>query len=703
MGKLLRYVGFALLAVVLVIVIAAIVLPMVIDPNDYRGQIEQAVETRTGRQLTMAGDLELSVFPWLGVEIGDTTLANAPGFSDRPFARIDTVQVKVKLLPLLRKQLEMDTVVLKGLRVSLETDAAGSTNWAGLAGEGAPEPAEATPAAEPAEMALAGLAIGGVEITDAAVIWDDRQTPARYEIDQLALETGAIAPGETVSVRLSMQLASSEPEIKGPLQFRGTVALSDDATQVQLQDANLQVKLKGGGLPGGALDAELGFDSRVDLEKQTLDVTDLVLEALALTVTGGLSGENILGDAATFSGQLKLREFVPRDTIQALGQPLPEVSDPQVLGKADGELKLTATADSFSVPEFRLRLDDSALTGNLKVANFAAPAIRFNLHLDGIDVDRYLPPASDQLATPTTAAAAGAGMIPVDTLRTLNVDGKLTIDQLKAAQLRSTDIVMQLVAKDGLVRVHPASARMYEGGYQGDVTLDVRGKQPKIAMNERLSGVQVGPLLKDMTGEDRLTGATEASARLTASGQTPDELKKTLSGDLAFAFRQGAVKGVNLAALLRKAKAQLQGKSLPAATGPDQTDFSEITGTAKVINGVVENRDLIAKSPLLRVEGSGSVDLVRETLDYLVTAKVVGSLEGEGGRELDELKGLAIPVRLGGTFAEPDYAIRMDEALRGVAEQKVKEKVKEQEEKVKEKVQEKLEKKFGDSLKGLFQ
>ena len=167
MGKLLRVIAYALGGLLLLLVAAAIILPLVVDPNDFKDEISQAVESKTGRVLTIEGDIGLSVFPWLGLEIGPTSLSNAPGFSAAPFAGMDEVQVRIKLLPLLRKELEMDTVVLKGLQVSLETDAQGKTNWEDLAGAGVP--AEPAPADEKqpsaGEMTLAGLAIGGVEIT----------------------------------------------------------------------------------------------------------------------------------------------------------------------------------------------------------------------------------------------------------------------------------------------------------------------------------------------------------------------------------------------------------------------------------------------------------------------------------------------------------------------------------------------------------
>jgi AsmA protein len=411
-----------------------------------------------------------------------------------------------------------------------------------------------------------------------------------------------------------------------------------------------------------------------------------------MQLEGELNGTAVLDDPS-FSGEIRVGEFVPREVMQALDLPPLVVSDAAALGKADAQLQLKATTDSVNLSELQVRLDDSTLKGTLSVANFARPAIRFGLQLDQIDVDRYLPPSSDAPPVPpTAAAAAGAQMIPVDTLRELDVEGELKIGQLKVSGLRSSDISMKLAAKSGVVRVYPAKASMYEGKYQGDIKLDVRGKQPKIIMDERLSGIQVGPLLKDLTGDDTLSGTTQAGAKLTASGQTPEQFTKTLNGKVDFKFTDGAVKGFNLAAMIRNAQAKLEGKPVPPDTGPNQTDFSSVTGTANITNGVVRNRDLMAMSPLLRVQGTGDIDLPKESLDYLVTAKVVSDLEGQGGKGLADLKGIEIPVQLSGTFADPKYKIQLDKVLKKKAEKKIKKKLNKE-----------LEKKFGDQFKGLFQ
>ena len=656
MAGMLRGLLVAAGAALALLVLAIIVLPMVVDPNDYKPQISQAVESATGRSLMIEGDLDLSVFPWLGLAIGRTELSNAPGFGEQPFARVDEVQVRVKLLPLLSRELVMDTVVLKGLQVSLQTDARGRTNWTDLSGGGQPGTAE-TPASsgDAAVPALAGLAIGGIEVSDARVVWDDRRNDSRYVVDDLDLSAGAIGSGARVPVSLSMSLS-------------------------------------GTGLPEDGLEPELEFQVAVDAAAGTLDLSALRFTLAGLVLEGDLAGERIASDDARFRGDFRIDEFSPRALLVALGQPQPVTSDPQVLGKAGATLRLAATPDSLELSDIRLQLDDSSVEGNLSVANFARPALRFDVRLDAIDVDRYLPPGQEPApATPTGAAAAGAGMIPVETLRGLDVAGKLFIGQLKAMQLRSRDVNVEIKAKDGVARIHPASASMYEGQYQGDISLDVRGATPVISMNERLAGVQVGPMLTDLIGQERLVGKTDASARLTVRGQTTEDFQRSLNGKLSFAFTDGAVKGVNLVRLIRKAQATIKGKPLPDSSEPEQTDFSELRGTATVTNGVVRNNDLLAKSPLLRVDGKGKVDLPEQTIDYLLTVKLVGSLEGQGGRDIQELRGVAIPVQVGGTFARPTYSLKLESVVKDAAKQKVQ-----------DKIEQKLEQQFGDKLKGLF-
>jgi len=713
MGKPLKIL-LGLVALVVVLVIAAIiVLPLVIDPNDYKDEIAAAVEKQTGRTLTIDGAIELSVFPWLGLDIGPTQLSNAAGFEPPYMARMEAVQVRVKLLPLLRKQVEIGTLKLTGLQVNLARDAAGQSNWEDLTGAAQAPPAESG-AAAPAGSGTGGiksLEIGGIDVTGARLNWDDLSTNAHYKIEELSFTTGAIEPDEPFDLDLHFQAAASEPALDGRLDLVGMILLGRGMKSLDVSDARLELNVRGESLPGGEVSMVLKTDVAVDLEAQTLSLPAVVLEALGLTVTGKVAGTAIGGVDPQFKGTLTVAEFAPRDVIKALGQEVPETADSSVLGKAAASLAWDASTKHAAARDLQLSLDDTRISGSAGVSQFAEPAITFALTADQLDVDRYLPPvpeedeaaaAGEQEAAPRTGKSAASGNgadLPLDALRKLNLDGSLKIGRLKVANLNTSDIDIRITAGDGVLQINPVKASLYQGSMQGNVRLNVKQDTPRLNIKEKITGVQAGPLLKDLTGDDKLQGTADVSADLKAAGATPEAIKRTLDGSSAFSFTNGAVKGVNIASVIRNAQAKLKGQTVPEGSQSNQTDFAELSGTTKITRGLVRNDDLSMKSPLLRLTGKGEVSLPAETIDYTLMAKIVGSLEGQGGKALGELKGVAIPVHVGGTFGKPTYAPDLGAALSETAKAKVEEKVEQEKQKIQEKLGDELSDKL---LKGLF-
>jgi AsmA protein len=195
-------------------------------------------------------------------------------------------------------------------------------------------------------------------------------------------------------------------------------------------------------------------------------------------------------------------------------------------------------------------------------------------------------------------------------------------------------------------------------------------------------------------------------AQLKTQGQTTQALRRGLDGDLSFAFNDGAIEGINVAHLIRSAKAKLSGKTLPPDVAVQKTDFSSLTGTATIRSGVANNPDLSLKSPMLRIQGAGTADLVKEETDYKLDVAVVGTLEGEGGREIQDLKGLAIPLQITGPFAAPKVRLNLDDALKARATQeldkqkaKLQEKIDEARQEQEQQLKQKLEDTIKDKLK----
>jgi len=711
MKKLVKVI-FGLLVVVFVLIIAAVViLPMVISPNDYKPQIIEAVKQQTGRDLVIEGDIGLSVFPKIGLKLGHTSLSNAPGFGEQAFASMQTVDIQVALMPLLDKKVEMDEIVLQGLSLNLQRNKEGKTNWDDLAGKASDKPkagqsAEAAKSGDAPE--LESLVIGGVRIEDANILWQDDQQGQRYEIKAFNLVSGPLSEGDPVDIELSTAFLSAQPKIEGELKLVGIIQADMEGSRYTITDLDFTLDANGDSLPGGKATVSVAASKLlVDLKGQTLALTNLDINALGVSIKGGMAGKAILAENSQFSGQLAIADFNARDLITALGQPAPQTADENVLQHVSASFDLAATSSSASLQNFTAKLDDTNLNGTVAVTDFTSQAVTFDLNVDQIDLDRYLPAAQQPSAKTNAAASSGkagesagsaeAELFPVDVLRKLNANGTARIGLLKKSNLKVTDIVVKVKAKGGKVNMKP-SAALYQGKTDADVTIDASKKTPTLKVNANLKGVQIEPLLKDLQGDAKLAGATNAKVNITAKGNSQSAVTRTLNGKANFAFTDGALVGVNIAKIIRDGMALLQGKPVQKTNEAEKTDFSSLSGTAKITNGVVNNQDFNMQSPLLRITGAGKADLVKENLDYTLKTSIVGSLKGQGGKDMKKLEGLTIPVRVTGPFATPSFKPDLSAALSDTVKKEVKAKVKEKEDEVKEKLQDKLKGK----LKGLF-
>ncbi|MCP5305679.1 MAG: AsmA family protein [Chromatiaceae bacterium] len=705
MGSLLKWLIGTIVVVLLLLVAAAVILPMVIDPNDYKPQIVQAAKDKLGRDLVIEQDLDLSVFPWLGIETGGVRLGNAPGFEASSFAEIDQLGVKVKLMPLLSRQVEIDTLVIKGLRLNLEKDAKGRTNWDDLAAGAADEaekPVEPTPSE--GESTPLTVHLQGIQIEDARIAWQDRQAGQSYVLDGVRLVTGALAPGATVPVEAGMTFTSVTPAMTLKVGLDARVS-SDQALKVfRVDGLSLALDASGEGLPADGAQLELKTDLVADTKADTLRLDNLSVTGPAMAAKGEIALSALQTNPAA-KGRLTIAETNLKTLASMFASPI-ETTDPAVLTRASGELDFSYADGALKLDPLAVRLDDSSLSGHLHLLPGDGPVVRTRLDLDQIDLDRYMPPAvaSDTPAAEPvqpgaeTASATATGD-PFAALRTLDFVGEFKIGKLTVAKARMTNVTSKIVSSKGVLKVEPMTAQLYEGNFNGAVTLDASGAKPKVQVKEALTGIQIGQLLGDVAGENRLVGRGEVHADISVVGLSESEVRQTLNGTSRFAFRDGAWKGANIAQIIREASAALNlgGGKLDVGT-PGQTDFSELGGSLKMTNGVIRNDDLQAKSPLLRIAGKGEVNLPKDSVDYSVTTELVNTLEGQGGKARDELAGVPIPVRIKGPIANPSYKPDLQAALSAKAKSQIAEKQAELQKKAEDKVKDKV----GDVLKGLF-
>ncbi len=762
---------------IVIVVAGLIALPFFINPNDYKDEISREVEKVTGRNLTLQGDISLSVFPWIALDLGPMSLSNAEGFKSDAFAKVQAAEIRIKLIPLLKKELEMDTIVLDGLVLNLETDKNGKTNWDDLISKDEQQeskPAESTSSADTNEKsspALQTITVAGVKLSNANILWSDASKGESYQLRNLNLTTDPLEPGVPTAVDMDFDVISTKPEAKAHVTISTNAAVDMEKQQYALEDLSFSAIAEGKELAFNQADLSLKGDIKADMAKQWLEISDLALSAKAsnnqqtidakltgqvtsdldtqqsnidnleitatvedpslpnekaelhmtsgikadlkqqtLTVSalalklqdllleGDIQAKDILKEKPTFAGSIHVNPFSLRKLASDMKIELPEMNDESTLENVAFRSELSGSTNQINFKQLALTLDQSNLTGQFAVSNFSKPAFNFNLKLDQIDADRYMPPeketkdtAKAPATTETDNKATTEEALPLDALRQVNAKGTIDIGKMKATGLTSENIHITIDAADGLVKLTPMSADLYQGKYNGNVILDARQDALKLSLNEQIKNIQAGPLLNDMTGDAKISGTANANAKLTGTGATVSQIKKTLSGNGGFSFTNGAVQGINIAEIIRKAKAALKGEQLPKSDAPVQTDFSSLSGTFTADNGVINNQDLEVKSPLLRINGAGKASLPNQTIDYGLKVAVVGTSKGQGGKELQDLKGVTIPIKIGGTFSEPKPSVDLANL--------VKDKAKEE---LKSKAEEKLKEKLGDDLGGLL-
>ena len=543
------------------------------------------------------------------------------------------------------------------------------------------------------------LALGGLTLRDAVIRWLDGAEGVSYEVSDLSLETGSFAPGKPMSVTLGAQLAGGQPAIRADLSMKGEVVADLAANRHRVDGLELRLDGTGQAVPGGKAAVALAASQiAIDLASGEGRIDGLQLSGYGLTaqVDASLSG---LPAEARAQGHLSVAPFSPKALAQALGIVLPPTRDAAVLQQASLETDFDAGVGSASIGGLRIALDDTQLEGNASVADFTGPAVTFELSADAIDVDRYLPPegvgdAAGEAQAGNAAGASDGPLLPIAP----KVDGRFRLGRMIVSKLTLTDIELAMALAGGRLSLKPQAA-LYQGRYQGNIGVDGRKPVPALTLDERLSGVQIGPLTQDLTGEaPRITGSAHIGAKLAGRGAGGDALKRSLAGNVDLRFADGALKGVNIAAFMRKAEAALTGKPAPAEEGPNQTDFTELTGTVQLADGVARNQDLAMRSPLLRVRGEGSANLVSETVDYLVRASVVGTLTGQGGKPLEKVRGVTVPIRVKGSFSDPGFALDTQSLL----SDNVKAKVEEKKEEIKKKAEDKLKQEVEKGLNNLF-
>jgi AsmA protein len=649
-----------LIALALLLPIAA---ALFINPNDYKGRIEQQVKKSTGRDLTLQGEIRLALFPWIALELGPASLGNPEGFATEPFLSVQKAALRVRLLPLLRKELQVGRIEIDGLDLRLRKNAAGKGNWEDFGHKQAPSPArESGAAAETLEE------LGGIEITGGRVSFE------AITISNLSVAVGDLAQRAAVPVKASFDFDGGPGGNRSS--FEAAFSITPDMPAKHYEFAGvtlngmLRLKNDNRGLPWEFV----AHSVDLDLSAQTLKAPAFSAQAGPARLSGSMSGEKVL-DAPVISGSLKLEPLVLREFLARIGVEAPNTRDENAFSKLALSTRFSYALRTLQLAQLDAQLDESRLRGRLTLANAQTPSAEFDLSVDRIDVDRYRAPpsAAAKTAQPPPLAAKKPTELPVASVKALDAKGRFAIGSATIAGMTMSNLEMGVDARQGVVHLSPIKATLYGGQYAGDITYDAHGSMPRLVLEQQLTGVDMAPLLKDSIKSERLSGRGNASVRLAGQGRTGDELVKDLSGHVQADLAGGAVNGIDLWFEISRAQALLKQQALPSAGDDHRTRFDSCKISADIAGGVATTRDLLIASQFLRVTGTGTANLLTEAIDYHLIATILKSPPNPQGGAGSPPVLAGIPVEISGTMNDPK--VRPD--LAGMFKANVKQKLEE--------------------------
>ncbi|MFC2972040.1 AsmA family protein [Azotobacter bryophylli] len=735
LGKIL---GLLFLGLLLIIVALGFALTHILDPNDYKDEIRQLARDKANLELTLNGDIGWSLYPWLGLELHQTTVASART-PDQPFADLQMLGLAVRVLPLLRREVQMSDIRIEGLDLTLRRDEQGRGNWEdiGRPAQPAKQPEVAAGQTEPAPVPEGGnqgakeplrLDIDSLTVNDSRVDYRDARSGQQFSAEGIRLTTGAIREDSNIPFKLNALLSGNQPVLRAQTDLAGELRFSRALKRYQLENARLSGEASGEPLDGKTLAFTAEGQLLVDLAAQVAEWNGLKLSANQMRALGEIKVRD-LDKTAQLSGGLSVAPFSLREFLAGLGQPLPPMADASSLGRFEMTTRLAGTPTSLALEELDLKLDDSRFTGRLAVADLARKAVRVQLKGDQLNLDRYLPPpaqdasagAARKAEVKGAEASAGQGdtplpkaptqqawstepILPVDRLRQLDFEATLDLGQLTVRQLPVVNAHLQANGNNGLLTLQDLRGELFGGSFETQARLDARPALPLLNLQQRINRVPVEKFIKTEEGKQPpLKGLLELSADLATRGYSEKDWVEGLNGTASFVLNDGVLPEANLEQQLCMAIATLNRKALSNPPQSKDTPFRELKGSLRFTNGVAHNPDLKASIPGLTVNGNGDLDLRVLGMDYRAGIVIEGDkreMPDPACQVNERYAGLELPVRCRGPLELGAKACRLDrDGLGKIAARLGGEKL---QEKIEEKIGDKVSPELKDKLKGLF-
>ena len=602
----------AILIVVALVIVAAVVVPFFIPVDAFKAKLIAEVKQTTGRDLRIDGPVSFHLLPNIELSADQVSFSNAPGGVAKNMAQLKSLEVRLQLLPLLSGTVAVDTFVLVDPVIALEVEKDGRPNWEFGTSTTAPTRAPAATAPAPATAGggpmstLARLRLANLQIENGTVSYVDTRTGKRWE---------------TAAINMKIAMAG----LDSPMSASGSVAWNKQTVNLDL-----------------AVSRPAAFEGG--------EATPIKLKIASAPINFNFTGTGVGAPTLKLNGDADLNIPSVRGLAAWAGQPMPAGNGFGLLA-IKGKVAIAGPKYAFS--NAVIAFDAIKGNGGIEFDNGGAkPYIKGSLQLDDLNLNPYIGGATGSAAAPAPASpvASGGGApanaeqgwstTPIDTsgLKVADADFFLGANSIEYHNIKIGKSALILRLKDARLTADLTQLALYKGAGQGKVTIDGNGAVPAIQESFALKGVDVQPLLHDAANVNLLSGNGSLDMTIDGRGRSQRDIISSLSGRGSLNLDKGKIEGVNIIGMMKNAAKAL---SMGLVGSGNDTDFSTLSGTYTITNGILKNNDLKLVSSELPMTGAGTIDLPQRQVNYRLTPKVAGAL--------------AVPVEITGPWDHLSY------------------------------------------------
>ncbi|TDR18460.1 AsmA family protein [Marinicella litoralis] len=644
MKKLIKWLVGLVAFLALLLVLAVILLPLVFDPNEHKVEIQRAASEQVGRDVSLNGPIEWSVFPWIAINLSDVDIANEKGFKGDFLAQVEQVSVRVKLLPLFSKQIKIGQVELVHPEINLQVAQSGRSNWQSIVNT----LSGTTDEVSPDSGSSSDLEIKGISITQGTLNYTDAPADLQLEMTDLSFQSEAIKAGIPTDMNLTANLNLPIQNLTGQLSATWKVQNLTSGLGPVFDFSTLDLD---GEMDAVLLKLTTGGEMVVDLAADSMKINLLTAQYGPMKVSTPVRGTQ-LSSNMSLSGAAVIDAFTLTELFEAMGSPVENQANNELSGSGSWSL----VGDRLQLNQLKMTLDESSISGDVDVKQLSQMKGQFNLNINQMNMDDYLP-------NETTSSVAVTNKQETATMDLGQLSGQIKMGHLQLMGLQLSDITLNIKTQGKNITVEPLQAGFYQGLIKTELKLQPDNDSGKLQVMHQMKDFQAGDMLTDLMGTDYLTGLGQLIADIKIDEPFSERPFKTANGTLSYQLSDGDIVGIDVFQIMQKSLSLLNKSDVINNNEELKTAFGLMDIQATVSNGVLKTQTLKITSPYFNLDGDVEIDLDQQTIRGTIKPMLTNIPEGVLDKNFEKLLNIRIPVSLRGNLLEPDVSIDIEKLI----------------------------------------